>query len=91
MPEKNPVQNATAQVTETWAKMMTEQSQRITAIVDEMAKLESRGMEQFRVAIEESTRLTKSALEYQAQLAGEWRKMAVEAARRSVEMITPKA
>ena len=78
------------QATETFKKLMTEQNARIEKMTEELAKIEAKGLDQMRTAIEEATRLMKSSLDYQAQLSAEWRKMAVEATRRATEMMTPR-
>ena len=78
------------QMKDAWNKMVTEQTDRIAAMYDEMAKLESKGFEQTRNAIEESTKLVRSSLEYQMQLAAEWRKLALDATRRAAEMMSVK-
>jgi hypothetical protein len=77
-------------VKEGFKKLVDEQGVRVQSMFEEMAKLEARSMEQARVAIDESTRLMKSALDYQAQLSAEWRKLALEAAKRATELVTPK-
>lgn len=79
------------QATETFKKLVVEQNARIEKMTEEMAKIEAKGMDQMRTAIEEATRLMKSSLDYQAQLSAELRKMALEATRRATEMLTPRA
>lgn len=76
---------------ESWKKMLTEQGERMAAMYDEMGRLEAKGLEQARTAIDEATRLMKSALDYQSQLSAEWRRLALEATRRAAETLTPKA
>ena len=78
------------QMKDAWNKMVTEQTDRIASMYDEFSKLESKGFEQTRNAIEESNKLIKSSLEYQMQLATEWRKLAQETTRRAAEMLNVK-
>lgn len=79
------------QMKDTWNKMVTEQTDRIAAMYDEVAKLEAKGFEQTRAALEETTKLVRSSLEYQMQLAAEWRKLALEATKRAAEMMNAKS
>jgi len=78
------------QMKDAWNKMVTEQSDRVAAMYDEVAKLETKGFEQTRTAIDETTKLVRSSIEYQMQLASEWRKLALDATRRAAEMLTVK-
>ena len=78
------------QMKDAWNKMVTEQTDRITAMYDEFSKLETKGFEQTRNAFEETNKLFKSSLEYQMQLASEWRKLALETTRRAAEMMSLK-
>ena len=78
------------QMKDAWNKMVNEQTDRIAAMYDEVSKLETKGFEQTRAAIEESNKLMRSSLEYQMQLAGEWRKLALETTRRAAEMMALK-
>jgi hypothetical protein len=84
--------NAQGQETkDAWNKMVNEQTDRIAAMCDEVAKLETKGFEQARQAIEETTKLVRTSLEYQMQLASEWRKLALDATRRAAEVMTLKS
>jgi hypothetical protein len=58
---------------------------------DEMAKLESKGFEQARTAIDEWTRLMKEGIAYGEKLASEWRRLAIEASKRTADLYAPKA
>lgn len=78
------------QMKDAWNKMVTEQTDRVSAIYDEVAKLEVKGFEQTRSAIEETTKLFRSGLEYQLQLAAEWRKLTLDMTRRAAEVLTLK-
>lgn len=52
--------------------------------------LEARGAERARLVIDETARLSHEAMSASLQLAGQWRKIALEAARRGVEGATPR-
>ena len=70
-----------------WKKMVEEQLQRFAAVQDEMAKAEQRHAEQVRAAIDEHARMMKESLAYAAQLSSEWRKLSLDAARRSADVV----
>jgi hypothetical protein len=71
------------------AKMMEDQLDRMQAFQAEIAKLEAKGVEQARQAIDEAARLWKESLSYGAQLGAAWRNLAIDATRRSVDAMTP--
>ena len=73
------------------AKMMEDQLDRMQAFQAEIAKLEAKGMEHARQAIDEAARLWKESISYGAQLTAAWRNLAIDATRRSVDAMTPRA
>ena len=74
-----------------WNKMVSDQTDRLASMYDEVAKLEAKGFEQTRAAVDETTKLVRSTLEYQMQLAAEWRKLALDATRRAAEVMSLKS
>ena len=72
-------------------RVAEEHATRMTAYGDEVARLEHEGTGRTTEAFDEYARLLKESLRYGAQMAAEWRKLAVEAARRTAESITPAA
>ncbi len=78
------------QLKDAWNKMVTEQTDKVAAMYEEIAKLEAKGFEQTRAALEETSKLVRSSLDYQLQLATEWRKLALDATRRAAEVLTLK-
>ncbi len=62
----------------------TEQFQ---AMMDEWARLEQKGLEQARQAVEELGRMAQASLAYSAQLSAEWRRLSLEGARRAGEAV----
>jgi hypothetical protein len=82
MAEKNsqPHNNAT------WKRMVDENTGRIESFYAEMAKVEDKGVHQMNAAIDESARLMKDSFAWYAELSAEWRKMALDATRRSAEL-----
>jgi hypothetical protein len=54
----------------------------VQTLCDEAQKLEGRAAEQARSVIDESARLMRETVGYAAQLSSEWRKLALEMARK---------
>lgn len=65
-------------------KMADTQLTQMNAMLDEIAKVQSAGLEQAKTALDESARLSKETLGYWATLAGESRRMTVDAMKRSM-------
>lgn len=59
-------------------KMFADNAARVEQGASEYAKLEKLALGQMAHAIEESAKLTKSSLEYAAELATEWRRLQFE-------------
>ncbi|MBI5480531.1 MAG: hypothetical protein HY906_16860 [Deltaproteobacteria bacterium] len=72
-------------------KLADEHAARVATCCDEVAHLEHAGTGRMGEALDECSRLLKESLRYGAQLAAEWRKLAVEAARRTADSLTPAA
>ena len=72
-----------------WLKLVSEHTQRFTAALGEVEKLEQRAVAQAVSAIEESGRVAKQTLATSEQLSAQWRKSAQDAAQRAVELFTP--
>ena len=70
----------------TWKRMVDEQTGRIESIYAEMAKVEDKGLAQMNAAIDESARLVKDSFAWYTELSAEWRKMTLDATRRSAEL-----
>jgi outer membrane receptor for monomeric catechols len=72
---------------ETWAKLTQEGVSRMQALFDELAKLEAKQYEATRTAADEMTKLVGDTFSYANQMTSEWRKLTLEATRRSSEML----
>ena len=68
-----------------------EHAARMATYGDEVAQLEHDGAGRVTEAVDEYSRLLKDSLRSSAQMAAEWRKLAVEAAKRTAETINPAA
>ncbi len=70
-----------------WRSMMEAQRQRFETMVAELDRMERERHERALTALEDMSKLMKSTLEYQRELTTEWRKMGIEAAKKSVELV----
>ncbi|MDB4995890.1 MAG: hypothetical protein JWM74_3322 [Myxococcaceae bacterium] len=59
---------------------------RVASIYEEVGKVEAKQVEQVTTAVDEMAKLTRETLSYTAQLAAEWRRLSLEATRKSTEM-----
>ena len=69
----------------TWKRMLDEQTGRVESIYAEMAKVEDKGVERLHSAVDESARLMKDSFSWYSELSAEWRKMSLDATRRTAE------
>ncbi|HVO29905.1 MAG TPA: hypothetical protein VMV18_04180 [bacterium] len=85
MAEKN-----VSQAHNQFKKQIDEQAARMESWQEEFGKLEAKGFEQAREAIDESAKIMKAGFDLAADLSAAWRQLAVEAMRRGTEMMTPR-
>jgi hypothetical protein len=71
-----------------WKKMVDEQIARTELMYGEVARLQEQGLEQTRHAVDEMAKLTKDSLNYFAQLSAEWRKLTLDAAKKSADFLS---
>ena len=72
---------------EAWAKAMHDGFERSKAFWDEYAKLESQGLAHARTVMGEQGKLGVEAMNYVAGLGQEWRKLAFESTKRTMDML----
>lgn len=72
--------------TNPFAKLAETQMAQMTAMWGEVEKLQSANVEQARVALDETARLTKETFGYWANLGAESRRMTQEAVQRSLDL-----
>jgi hypothetical protein len=77
----------TQQIKDGFKKAMDDHAGRVESAFTEMAKLEEKGLEQACAQLDEATRLTKVSLAYASELGAQWRKLMVDAARRTADMV----
>ena len=75
---------------ESFQRAMTDGIERTRAFWDEYTRLEAQGMTHARTVVGESARMATETMNYAATLGAEWRKLSLEATRRTFEMLTPR-
>ena len=73
-----------------WLKLVTEGTNRFTAALAEVEKIEKQGIAQAVSAVDEAGRVAKEAINASEQISAQWRKAVNEYAHRTLELITPK-
>ena len=69
-----------------WKRMVDEHATRVESMHSEIAKMEDKGIERMQSAVDESARLMKDTLAWYGELSAEFRKMTIEATKRSAEL-----
>jgi len=80
------VENVTSQVQQgfgMWKKAWEDHVNRVSTIFTEVGKAEQKSVEQFTNAVDEVAKLTRENMAYATQLAGEWRKLSLEATKKA--------
>jgi methyl-accepting chemotaxis protein len=72
-------------------KLVADQTARIEAAVEEMGKLQSKGVAQVNQFIEGYTRVAQEQIAFAEQIGGEWRKLVLAATRNAADLFAPKA
>jgi len=72
-----------------WASMIEAQNERFEQMLTEMERLEKERHERMLSSLDDMTQLIKSGVDYQTQLTSQWRQLSLDAARKSVELMTP--
>jgi len=73
-----------------WLKLVTEGTNRFTAALAEVEKIERQGVAQAVSAVDEAGRVAKEAINAGEQISAQWRKAVNEYTQRTLEMLTPK-
>lgn len=69
-----------------WTKAWFEPLERIEAVYEQMAKMQSASLDQARKNVDEAARLAKESIAYAEQLTAQWRALSFDAAKRTAEM-----
>jgi hypothetical protein len=75
----------TQQFMNPWYRAWQEQIERWEAAMSELGKVETKGFEQVCANVDEAARLTKESTAYGNLLAAQWRKLALDSARQTIE------
>ena len=78
------------QIASEWEKLVGAQVANLESAFAELGKLESKGVAHVAGSLEEAGRTAKEVLAVAERVHGEWRKLAVETARRTATLLTPK-
>jgi hypothetical protein len=73
-----------------WLKLVTEGTNRFTAALAEVEKIEKQGVAQAVSAVDEAGRVAKEAINASEQINAQWRKAVNEYAHRTIELLTPR-
>lgn len=78
-----------SQLQQFFTRVMTDQGDRVASAMSEYARVEQKGAEQARVAADEWSRLAQASMTYGLELSEQWRKLSLEATRRTFDLMTP--
>ena len=73
-----------------WLKLVTEGTNRFTAALAEVEKIEKQGVAQAVSAVDEAGRVAKEAISAGEQISAQWRKAVNEYAQRTIELLSSK-
>lgn len=79
------------QFKDTWTKMVDDHVARVTGAWDEAAKVEAKGLEQAASAIDELAKIQKETLDYFGNLTAEWRKLSLDATKRTADFFAARS
>ncbi len=77
------------QIASEWEKLVSAQVATLETVLAEVGKLQTKGMAQVIANWEEAGRYAKESLAMVERVSAEWRKLALEAAQRAAQFITP--
>jgi hypothetical protein len=86
-PVKNP---QVQQIASEWEKFVSNQVSHLESFFSQMSTLESIGTQQLLGTWEAAGRAARESLAQVERVSGEWRKLAIEATRRTTQAATPK-
>lgn len=71
----------------TWNDLVEDQVKRLTTISEEVGRLEARSAERATTALAEAAQIGKESVESAVRLSSEWRKLWLDTARRSADLV----
>jgi hypothetical protein len=84
--------NVTSQVQQNisfWHGLVSEHLARVEAYGEEMKKAQEKGVREAKIAAEETTKLVHAWVDYGTQLSQDFQKLALEGAKRGLELLRP--
>jgi hypothetical protein len=84
-PVSQPQQNSTA-----WRNLVDDHVAQIDLALGEAARLEGQGMERAQRAVVEMARLSQDTLIFWSRLTAEWRRLSLDAVRRTADRMIPR-
>jgi len=85
-----PPLSSTQQALDAWHKLVDENISRMGKLYQELARIEGRSIEQMGQSIDEMAKVLKESFSYASQYSSEWRRVTLETARRTAELLTPR-
>ena len=73
-----------------WIKLVAESTNRFSAALAEVEKIEKQGVAQAVSAVDEAGRVAKEAINASEQMSAQWRKAVNEYAQRTLELLSTK-
>jgi hypothetical protein len=77
------------QIASEWEKLVTGQVATLGTMLTELGKLQARGIAQALASFEEAGRYAKESFAVVEKVSTEWRKLALETAQKTAQLITP--
>jgi hypothetical protein len=77
------------QIVGEWSRMVSEQVTRVESGLGELAKLEGKAVAQATTGFEEAGRIAKESLAFTEKAGAEWRKLFLDATRRTAAIVAP--
>lgn len=81
---------AESQVQQFFSKVIGDQGTRVESMMNEYARVEQKGAEQAKQAMDEWMKIATASMSYGMELSEQWRKLSMEATRRAFDLVTPK-
>jgi hypothetical protein len=86
---ENQINSQVQQFYQFWKSAASEQAAFLESFYQELGKAQSSAVAQFNTNFDEAVRLGKQALEQGQQVVAQWRKLAIEAARKAADAAVP--
>ncbi len=74
-----------------FTKAVEESVNRTNAVFTEFGKVDAKTSEQAGLMVDEAAKMTKESIAYSSALASEWRRLSLEAVKRTADMFAAKA